>query len=168
MIRCPVCNHMEYEGALYCSECGTSLHQLSSTTQNLTKGNNPPPFTTSADHHSDAKARVVLFLVESGQRLTLERRGEWTLGRLTEGQALIPDIDLSPYQAYEQGISRLHAAIRIDEQGQVTITDVGSSNGTRVNGIRIPPDIPHPLQHGDMVALGKLVFQILIQPSRSH
>ncbi len=166
MIRCPVCNHMEYEGALYCSECGAPLYQAPATTQNLTVGEGvwlPTSDTYQSSQRTSGESHVVLFLVESGQRVFLEGSGEWTLGRLASGQAVVPDVDLTPYQAYEQGVSRLHASIRIDDKGHVTITDMGSSNGTRVNGIKILPNTPHPLQHGDMVALGKLVFQILIQ-----
>jgi len=166
MIRCPSCHHEEYDGALYCSECGAPLHHLPATTQNLTVGKDvwlPTGNTFSGTNRVETEGQVVLFLVETGQRILLEHAGEWTLGRLTNQQAVVPDIDLTPCQAYEQGVSRLHATIHVDEKGRVTITDVGSSNGTRVNGIKILPNTPHPLQHGDMVALGKLVFQVLIQ-----
>jgi len=165
MIRCPVCHHEEYEGALYCSECGAPLY-VPATTQNLKVGEDTW-LPTSEDFRSQAvkqDARIVLFLVESGQRIFLESGQEWTLGRLATGQAVVPDVDLTAYNAYEQGVSRLHAALRMDAQGRLTITDMGSSNGTRVNGIKILPNTPHPLQHGDIVALGKLVFQVLIQP----
>ena len=167
MIRCPVCNHEEYDGALYCSECGAPLHQVPATTQNLKVEGAWPPLDASYRGKTEAaETQVVLFLVESGQRVFLEGQGEWTLGRLASGQAVVPDIDLTAYHAYEQGVSRLHASLRIDEQGRIAITDLGSSNGTRVNGIKILPNTPHPLQHGDMVALGKFVFQVLVQPSR--
>ena len=164
MIRCPVCHHEEYEGALYCSECGAPLY-VPGTTQDLEVGEDTW-LPTSENFRSEAPtedARIVLFLVESGQRIFLESGQEWTLGRLASGQAVVPDVDLTAYNAYEQGVSRLHAALRMDEHGRLTITDMGSSNGTRVNGIKILPNTPHPLQHGDIVALGKLVFQILIQ-----
>lgn len=164
MIRCPVCNHEEYEGALYCSECGAPLYQVPTTTQNLKVEGGWPPMDSSYRGKANAvESQVVLFLVESGQRVFLDGQGEWTLGRLASGQAVVPDIDLTSYHAYEQGVSRLHASLRVDEQGRIAITDLGSSNGTRVNGIKILPNTPHPLQHGDMVALGKLVFQVLVQ-----
>ncbi|NPA92079.1 MAG: FHA domain-containing protein [Chloroflexi bacterium] len=164
MIRCPVCQHEEFEGALYCSECGAPLYTRPSTTQNLGKGSQSS-WALQTDEAQPGKAplRVALYLVESGQRLFLEGASEWTLGRRAEGQAVLPDLDLTPYHAYEQGVSRLHAAIRVYPDGRVTITDLGSSNGTRVNGVKILPNTPHTLQHGDMVALGKLFFQVLIQ-----
>jgi hypothetical protein len=169
MIHCPVCHHENFDGALYCSECGAPLY-VPATTQNL-RADEDAWLPTSEDFRSGAAskdARIVLFLVESGQRVFLESGQEWTLGRLASGQAVVPDIDLTAYNAYEQGVSRLHAALRLDAQGRLSITDMGSSNGTRVNGIKILPNTPHPLQHGDIVALGKLVFQVLIQPRISE
>jgi pSer/pThr/pTyr-binding forkhead associated (FHA) protein len=45
----------------------------------------------------------------------------------------------------------------------VVITDLGSSNGTRVNGQKIVPHVDYPLNHGDMIALGKFAIQVLIK-----
>lgn len=89
-------------------------------------------------------------------------RTEVTLGRIVEGQPILPDIDLSPYEAYAHGVSRLHAALKVNPQ-RVAIMDLGSSNGTRVNGQKIVPHIDYPLKDQDIVALGKLKIQILIQ-----
>ena len=44
----------------------------------------------------------------------------------------------------------------------VIVTDLGSSNGTRVNGQKIVPHVEYPINHGDTVAIGKLKLKILI------
>ena len=72
-----------------------------------------------------------------------EDEEEVILGRASEGQSMVPDINLEPYQAFEAGVSRIHAAIRLVED-QVLITDLGSGNGTRINGNKIEPHIPSP------------------------
>ncbi|MCS7071755.1 MAG: FHA domain-containing protein, partial [Anaerolinea sp.] len=60
---------------------------------------------------------------------------------------------------FEKGVSRLHAAIcRQDET--LTIVDMGSSNGTHLNGQRLIPDQPRVLRDGDEIRLGKLVAHI--------
>jgi pSer/pThr/pTyr-binding forkhead associated (FHA) protein len=46
---------------------------------------------------------------------------------------------------------------------RIFITDLGSSNGTRVNGQKIMPNVDYPLNHGDVIALGKFKIQVLIR-----
>jgi predicted component of type VI protein secretion system len=103
-----------------------------------------------------------LHLVESGQILALADRSEFTLGRVSDAQPIMPDIDLTPYQAYANGVSRLHAVLK-RESGRVFIMDLGSSNGTYLNGKRITPNTTQPISHSDMVSLGKLRIQILLK-----
>jgi pSer/pThr/pTyr-binding forkhead associated (FHA) protein len=101
-------------------------------------------------------------MIESGQILPLADRTEFTLGRSAEGQPIIPDVDLSPYNAYTNGVSRLHAAIKL-VKNQVVVVDLGSSNGTYLNGMRLSPYIETLVAHGDYIYLGKLKIQVLIE-----
>ena len=100
-------------------------------------------------------AFLTLHIVDTGQILPLAGRIEYTLGRVADGQPILPDVDLSAYDAYSQGVSRLHAALRIANQ-KVTVVDLGSSNGTRVNGQKISPNFDYPINHGDIIALGEV------------
>lgn len=74
-----------------------------------------------------------------------------------------PTIDVSGFPNSEI-VSRVHANIRIE--GDVYyIEDVGSSNGTYVNNMPLPPGNRHRLRSGDRVALGKgdkvtFIFQL--------
>lgn len=104
---------------------------------------------------------IALHVIETGQILPLENRKEFTLGRL-DG-AVRPDLDLSPYNAFKQGVSRLHASIHIDDHQNVTLVDLGSTNGSWVNGVRVDPHVPVQLHNGDIITLGKLVLQTLIR-----
>lgn len=40
--------------------------------------------------------------------------------------------------------------------------DLGSSNGTRINGQKIVPHVEYTINHGDLVVLGKLKVQVLL------
>jgi pSer/pThr/pTyr-binding forkhead associated (FHA) protein len=104
---------------------------------------------------------VTLHLLDTGQVLPLAQRNEFTIGRSSEGQAEMPDIDLAPYRAYSRGVSRLHAAIRKDPS-QVVLVDLDSANGTFLNGKRLKPNEEQSLANGDVVALGSLKMQILL------
>jgi pSer/pThr/pTyr-binding forkhead associated (FHA) protein len=55
---------------------------------------------------------------------------------------------------YDTGVSRRHARIFL-EDGQFYVEDVGSSNGTQVNGELVKR---RPLKDGDSIALGPVVF----------
>jgi hypothetical protein len=173
MILCPNCHHQELTGALFCGECGTRLvvteapttHHIERNQTGLLMslgGRAPAPPTPSVSPIASAEAAVSLHLVESGMILHLSNQSEFTVGRVVEGQPILPDVDLSPYEAYAQGVSRLHAALKVNNQ-RVFITDLGSSNGTRVNGQKIMPNVDFPLNHGDVVALGKFKIQVLIR-----
>ena len=74
----------------------------------------------------------------------------------------MPDIDLTPYEAYSQGVSRLHATVKVRDAA-VFITDLGSSNGTRVNQVKLSAHSEHMLKHGDIISLGRFKIQALIR-----
>ncbi|MEJ5222897.1 MAG: FHA domain-containing protein [Anaerolineales bacterium] len=165
MIICPNCKHEAIDGTIFCLECGAHLVSVDSrATQTIqTSGmsgikeairvTEPPAIA--------ARTWATLHLIESGQLIPLGERKEYTLGRVNEGQPVTPDIDLNPYHAFENGVSRLHAVIKHSENRTIII-DLGSSNGTFVNGVRLAPQIETPLKNGDLIALGKLKFQILL------
>lgn len=107
------------------------------------------------------QVQVCMHFLDTGQILELDSNREYTIGRKHKSQPIVPDIDMTPFQAYEWGISRLHAAVSV-KPDELTISDIGSSNGTWHAGIRLPVNVPYHLAHGDIVHLGKLKIQFLI------
>lgn len=106
--------------------------------------------------------RVILQVLQTGQLIPIPEEDEVTLGRASAGQPIVPDIDLTPYQGLEAGVSRLHASIRI-KGNEVYIMDLGSANGTRVNGEKISPSTLQKIENLSVIALGKLNFKVLIK-----
>jgi hypothetical protein len=172
MIICPNCHHQEITGALFCSECGAQLvFSETLSTQTFKRADDEMGAITdqqeldAIESGSSAPSddpSISLHLVDNGKLLPLAGRTEFSLGRVTEGQPILPDIDLSPYEAYSRGVSRLHAALKVANK-RVVIIDLGSSNGTRVNGQKIIPNVDYPLNNGDVIALGRLRIQILFK-----
>lgn len=167
MIICPNCKHEEIFGALFCSECGATLsHAEVSPTVTLVVENEEIPKTGTFDETTpieekslSKKSKVVsIKILKTGQTLPLEDGEEFILGRVGGEQPILPDIDLTPYGGYEEGVSRLHAIIKITPD-QISITDLGSANGTWVNGKKANPHRPYPLENGDILTLGK--FQVI-------
>ncbi len=168
MIVCPNCQHQEYTGALFCSKCGAQFVQprgSGSTTAIYTSIPDTamqietPAFPTPPSELKDA--RVALSIIDSNEAIFLHDSEDFSLGRATAGQPIVPDIDLAPYNAYETGVSRLHASINIRHR-PVIVQDLGSVNGTRVNGKKLAPHSTTSLSHGDILTLGKLKIQVLI------
>jgi hypothetical protein len=166
MILCKNCLHKNPPGAIFCAECGAQLGAGEIATQSIRTDKVKPssgrgtPIAIPKPITDNAWAS--LHLMDSGQILALSERNEYTLGRLSEGQPVVPDLDLSPHQAYAAGVSRIHALIKRDGK-RVAIMDLGSANGTYVNGKRLTVNSERMLNHGDVVALGKFKFQILLR-----
>lgn len=167
MIICSNCKHGNMTGAMFCAECGAQLIGRDTlitqtiTTENLGKvSKRKTGELTQPVEGADAWAN--LHLLDTGQVLPLSSRNEFTMGRISEGQPIMPDIDFSPYQAYAAGVSRLHAVIK-RSGAKVLFMDLGSANGTFLNGNRLLPNTEQTLKHGDIISLGKLRIQILIE-----
>jgi predicted component of type VI protein secretion system len=56
-------------------------------------------------------------------------------------------------------VSRVHALVW-EQDGQVRVRDEGSSNGTYVNGTRLPPRHTRPLALGDQVQIGTTLLTV--------
>lgn len=97
------------------------------------------------------------------ERRIVLRGNDILIGKRSVSQGLTPDIDLGIAPA-DVGVSRMHATIRLDDDS-LTVTDLGSTNGTSVNGSDelIPAKVPVPLRSGDRIHLGgwtTIVFTI--------
>lgn len=79
----------------------------------------------------------------------------YIIGRSDMNSSYRPDIDLMACNALEKGVSRRHAAL-VRYQGLVHILDLNSVNGTFLNGERLQPDIPYPLNPDDDLRFGTL------------
>ncbi len=118
-----------------------------------------PPVVLPASEHLS----VSLHFVDSGQIIPLQDRQDFKLGRLDNPSVQKPDVDLTPYDGYRLGVSRIHAAIILNSNNRVQLVDLASTNGTWLNSARVAANSPVDLQNGDVVALGKLLVQILIR-----
>jgi predicted component of type VI protein secretion system len=83
----------------------------------------------------------------AGQDIQLEQ--ELVIGRSTPGQGSLGG---------DSEISRVHARVYRDASGQLMVEDLGSTNGTFVNGDRISS--PTPLRPGDQVRVGQTTLGV--------
>jgi len=160
---CPYCMHENIEGVFYCEECGRLLHRQTATTLR-TREFEPltvlPPAETEEETVPIARDVSLVMLVRDAIEPIVFQPGDRTIiGRTDRRKPERPDLDLTAYGGLEKGVSRLHAAI--ERTGDtLSLVDLGSSNGTFLNGDRLCPHQPYLLHEGDEIHLGKLVIHI--------
>jgi len=74
-----------------------------------------------------------------------------------------PDIDFVACNAISNGVSRTHAAIAPQANGEFMLMDLGSRNGTMLNGTRLDPHQPYAVTDGDEIHLGRLKMVIYFE-----
>ncbi len=167
MIECPSCGAKHRPGTLFCSECGVYLLTGGPLrTEPLPESDLP---TTRADPWQsglepsptdDSAAEIALAIIApSGRQLALPTDGEAVLGRLDATRGVFPNVDLTPEGGLEGGVSRRHARIH-RQRAQFFIEDLGSANGTFLNGQRLTPYLPHPVHDGDELQLGRVKVRL--------
>ncbi len=82
---------------------------------------------------------------------------ELVIGRFDPDSGQAPDVDLSDFGGAEKGVSRRHATI-FRREGLLNLMDIGSDNGTYLNGQRLSANQPRVLRDGDDIRLGHLVL----------
>jgi len=81
------------------------------------------------------------------------------IGRFSQKKGVKPEISLD----FDDAISHRHAQILFQANNSLIIRDIGSSNGTVLNEIKLPPMKDFPLKDGDQITLGhwtKLIVQL--------
>ncbi|HML21245.1 MAG TPA: FHA domain-containing protein [Aggregatilinea sp.] len=165
MKSCPYCAHVNREGVLFCEECG---HPFSGKPVLITSQlmqdefDNVQGRLTWGTARFDPSSKLVIHIRDVAEPMLLEPTEETLLGRSDDPAQPLVGLDLSPYGAAEHGVSRRHAAIRRGED-TLTLVDLGSTNGTHLNGQRLIPNQPRVLRDGDEIRLGKLIFHIFFK-----
>jgi hypothetical protein len=175
MIRCPACHFEHPTNTLFCVECGEYLGQGSQKiTGTLPEEEQQAEETKVAEPQTPAPSEPVpapeppfatgtpisLSIGDTKRKMTLAPKKEILLGRLDPSTANYPDVDLTVDGGLENGVSRRHAKITCRPK-DIVIEDLGSVNGTFLNGKRLTPYLPQPLRSGDQLHVGKLL--VLIQ-----
>jgi hypothetical protein len=105
-------------------------------------------------------AKLVVLDVDADAQFPLTAEGEMTIGRLDPHRGIRPDVDLSKFDPASR-ISRRHARITV-RGNQFLVEDLGSANGTIVNGAkRLQPQEPYPLANGDVIKIGETTLKFV-------
>jgi CRP-like cAMP-binding protein len=97
----------------------------------------------------------------SHKAFALDGLTEATIGRIDRATGFTPDIDVTPLDA-ERTLSRRHAKI-VSRDGEFFVREeMGTRNGTFVNGVRVQTGVDVKLSNGDRLRFGlvETVFEI--------
>jgi len=168
VIKCPSCQKRHPPNTLFCDECGAYLGaEEDKRTDPLAMGQTDwleetesvVPHAT--ESRSEGLRALKVVVRDSGRIIEFPLTREINIGRLDAASATFPDIDLTEDGGLEKGVSRRHARIT-REGGELFLEDLGSVNGTFLNGKRLTPYLPHPLQTGDEIMVGRLVLRVSV------
>lgn len=179
MQKCPKCGHTNRLGVLFCEKCGTYLRSGSvpGSTKSLDQAEqqalapilpqDPPTPASEPTRGTDifptgASLRLEIEGSPEPLVLTVSQR-DIVLGRRDPATGALPEVDLTPFAGYRMGVSRRHSQIRPTEDGHLELFDLGSSNGTFLNGQRLEAHYPYRLHHGDKLGLGQIVIRVFFQ-----
>jgi CRP-like cAMP-binding protein len=95
----------------------------------------------------------ILVHEKSGMEFHLSASSETTLGRRDPVTGIYPDVDLTPLD-HQRSISRRHAKLYRRGGRFYLSEDIGTMNGTYVNGQRLETGVPGEVQDGDKVRCG--------------
>ncbi len=160
-LSCNNCDTRSREVDVFCRNCGHLLEGINepyATKQfkNITGG-------LSKSDHFSAESIMVLVARDTNIRFELSPQHHPhnpVIGRDTGNNAMMPDIDLGDFGA-DTGVSRLHLAVNFDpDEEQILVADLGSANGTFINGQRLLPNEGRILRDGDELRLGRCVLGV--------
>lgn len=143
-IVCGRCGYSNSDDARFCSGCGTRLDSSADAPTEVLS----PVGATDAPPYSGAAELVVTSGHRSGTRFELAG-DRVTVGRHPDSDVFLDDIT----------VSRRHVVLELGAAGH-TLRDVGSLNGTYVNGIRTDGEIS--LRGGDELQVGKFKLLYLV------
>src|SRR5439155_1692861 len=93
---------------------------------------------THSEAPSEGLRETPLILIPGGRRLNV--------GRGTDSNLYLN----------HASVSKIHAALKMDDDGALLVADTGSTNGTHINGVRIPYGEARPIAADDVVAFGEV------------
>jgi hypothetical protein len=151
LMKCPDCGAARLaEDAVFCEDCGfnftSGVHgELKAPAPVLTE------WEVAVSIDPSLKTAESPEPPSSFQPFTTMLMGDSHLiGRRSDKRGVFPQISLDA----DDAVSHRHALINRTPDGELVLRDVGSSNGTRLNGVDVAPLTDVALKDGDAITAG--------------
>jgi len=166
-LKCPRCGYECRLSHSRCPRCGETLvDMLSSVASDEDQVGSTALLVRHDTDHLERDTVVTLRIFPSGQCVTQALERPLVLGR-QKSQGPEDAFDLTEYDAYQLGVSRRHCLLQ-REDIYLTVMDLGSANGTCLNGKKLPAYRSHRVANGDHLLLGRLHLLISFRPEETE
>ncbi|NDJ78571.1 MAG: FHA domain-containing protein [Chloroflexi bacterium] len=162
---CPTCGVVVTPTMRVCKNCGELLPAATDPRYHTVEVPRPkiPLRSSVGTAHLKPHSKLTIQVDGSDDVIELPLKAEMTLGRSDPRTGETPDVPLDHFNAYQRGVSRLHALLVVTGN-TVQIMDQGSANSTYLNGTMLTPNQPYAVHSGDEVCLGTLILTIHFEP----
>jgi CRP-like cAMP-binding protein len=130
--------------------------RLRETTKLLEESTGMAPSLDEASDISKSTAsrhRTLRLVGEGGEEFFLSNEDETTVGRIDPVTGIRPDVDLAQLDN-QRSVSRRHSKITRSGSSFSVVEEIGTMNGTFVNGVRIQTGQPVTIKDGDRLRFG--------------
>ena len=152
--------HSNPDGSAFCDECGERLDMPSTASAGIPAAPvaSAPVASRPVAPPSPVAASASPRLIIQSDNTVVDLRGksEALVGREDPVSNVYPDVDMTPHNGEEGGVSRIHAKILINGN-QYMLEDQNSTNNTFVNRQKLAPKTPTPIKDGDELRFGRVV-----------
>jgi hypothetical protein len=171
MMKCPFCQAEQVANTIYCSECGQFLLEDDKRKTDAYTDRDIHPAIAALSKRPPASSFLIdgthaillgLKIIITQREIEIPLNKTITLGRVDPALDVFPEIDLTHEGPVAKSVSRRHATIFIQDN-RVAVEDLGSVNGTFINGRRLDPYLPEALNNGDILQLGKVQIEVEIR-----
>lgn len=180
--RCPACGKHHSMNVMRCNGCGARLIDAPTVVVDVPEAAPPPPVRSLAptgrwkceacQFEQNSETDVACRLCELKRELPV---GERVAGADAVGAAYVlrfpfgdvpftTDLAIgrdpafcsfsAQLQSFEK-VSRKHAIVEVDTRSDLNLVDMGSTNGTYINGLRLDQNTRSPVKVGDEVSFSK-------------
>ncbi len=161
VVKCPECDRENPEGTQICTYCGAMI---------VAQGAGGTVILPDTDYEEGVpkwgtarfRTQHLVITVQHTEHqfvFDADEVEELLIGRPDTATGEVPHIDLTNDDGLEKGISRKHAAI-VRHEGSLQIVDLGTPNGTFLNGQKLVPNQPRVLRDGDDVRLAHMRLNV--------
>jgi pSer/pThr/pTyr-binding forkhead associated (FHA) protein len=170
MVKCPFCGTTHVANTVFCGECGNYLleddqRKTDPLEKNEAGWSGEVSDISAEDSSLPEDSQLAALRLKIGERkreVEVRLNKDVNIGRVDPTSTVFPEVDLTNDEDAMKSVSRRHARIFM-RNNAVRLEDLGSVNGTLINGRKLDPYMPEVLHDGDKLQLGRVAIEVSLQ-----